>query len=229
MSEPRRVLLAGATGLVGRRAMELAAEHPSLRVIALSRREAPMPRGAKMEMLVADPADWSEAVSAIAPDAVICALGTTWRKAGQNEDAFRAVDHDLVLLVARAAKEAGASNFVLVSSAGAELSAKPLYLRVKAETETAVTKLRFKRLDILRPGLLRGPRGDDRRPLERLGILASPIVDRFLRGGRRAFRSIDARLVAAAALQCARERAAGRFVHDNDAIRRAVRRLEEKG
>ena len=145
------------------------------------------------------------------------------------EEAFRAVDHDLVLLVARAAKEAGASTFVLVSSAGAELSAKPLYLRVKAETETAVTKLRFKRLDILRPGLLRGPRGDDRRPLERLGILASPIVDRFLRGGRRAFRSIDARLVAAAALQCARERAAGRFVHDNDAIRRAVRRLEEKG
>ena len=104
MSEPRRVLLAGATGLVGRRAMELAAEHPSLRVIALSRREAPMPRGAKMEMLVADPADWSEAVSAIAPDAVICALGTTWKKSGRDEEAFRAVDHDLVLDTARAAK-----------------------------------------------------------------------------------------------------------------------------
>lgn len=228
MSEPRRILLAGATGLVGRRVMEAAILHPEMRIVALSRREAPMPPGAKMEMLVADPADWSDAIAAIAPDAAICALGTTWRKAGQSEEAFRAVDYELVLRFARAAREAGTSNFVLVSSVGAAISAKPFYLRVKAETEAAVTKLRFKRLDILRPGLLRGPREDDRRLLERLGILASPLVDHFLRGGRRAFRSIDARVVAAAALQCAREKAAGRFVHDNDAIRRAAQRLEPK-
>jgi uncharacterized protein YbjT (DUF2867 family) len=96
MSDGWRVLLAGATGLVGARTMELAAGHPWLRLVALSRREGPMPRGARMEMLVADPAGWPEAIATIAPDAVICALGTTMRKAG-GEEAFRAVDHDLVL------------------------------------------------------------------------------------------------------------------------------------
>lgn len=224
MSEPRRVLLAGATGLVGRCAMHAVRVHPSLRLIALTRREAPIPRGTRMEMMVADPGRWPEAVATIAPDAVICALGTTRRKAG-SEDAFRAVDHDLVLALAAAARKADVANFVLVSSAGADVLAKPFYLRVKGEVEAAVTKLRFRRLDILRPGLLRGARANDPRPLERLAMLASPLADLLLHGDRRRYRSIDARAVAAAALQLAREKAAGRFVHENEAIRRAARRF----
>ena len=226
MSDQRRVLLAGATGLVGTRTMELAVGHPWLRLLALSRREAPMPRGARMEMLVADPAGWPEAVATLAPDAVICALGTTMRKAGA-EEAFRAVDHDLVLSLARAAKEAAVANFVLVSSAGADAHSKTFYLRVKGEIEAAVTKLRLHRLDILRPGLLRGRRGADRRAGERLAILASPLTDLMLHGANRRFRSIDARTVAAAAAQCAREKAQGRWLHDNDSIRRYARRLHE--
>ena len=225
MSEPRRVLLAGATGLVGTCAMQAVRAHPALRLVALSRREAPIPRGSRMEMVVADPAGWPEAVAAIAPEAVICSLGTTRRRAG-SEDAFRAVDHDLVLHVARAAKAAGASHFVLVSSVGANSMGKGFYLRVKGEVEAALTALRFRRLDILRPGLLRGPRANDRRPLERLALLASPLADLLLHGDKRRYRSIDARTVAAAALQLTREKAAGRFVHENESIVRAARRLE---
>ena len=221
------MLLAGATGLVGSRVMELAVEHPWLRLIALSRREAPMPRGARMEMLVADPAGWPEAVAAIAPDAVICALGTTIGKAG-SEEAFRAVDFDLVLSLATAAKAAAVANFALVSSAGADAHGKAFYLRVKGEIEAAVTKLRLRRLDILRPGLLRGSRRNDGRPLEMLGKLASPLTDLMLHGDNRRYRSIDARVVADAAAQCAREKAQGRWIHDNDAIQRAARRFDEK-
>jgi uncharacterized protein YbjT (DUF2867 family) len=224
MSEPRRVLLAGATGLIGTCAMQAAGAQPSLHLIALTRREAPIPRGTRMEMMVAEPARWPEAVATIAPDAVICALGTTRRKAG-SEEAFRTVDRDLVLALAAAARETGVANFVLVSSAGADPLGKAFYLRVKGETEAAVTRLRFRRLDVLRPGLLRGRRSNDRRPLERLAILASPVVDLLLHGDRRRFRSIDARTVAEAALQLAREKAAGRFVHDNAAILRAARRF----
>jgi uncharacterized protein YbjT (DUF2867 family) len=227
MSEPRRVLLAGATGLVGSRVMQLAIDHPWLRLIALTRREAPMPRGVRMEMLVADPAGWPQAVEAIAPEAVICALGTTIRTAG-SEEAFRAVDYDLVLALAKAAREANVANFVLVSSAGADAHGKAFYLRVKGEIEAAVTKLRFRRLDILRPGLLRGSRSNGARPLEWAGRLASPLTDLLLHGDNRRFRSIDSRTVAAAAVQCAREKAQGRWLHDNDSIQRYARRLESE-
>jgi len=225
MSERRRVLLAGATGLLGTCAMQAVRDHPSLRLVALTRREAPIPRGTRMEMLVADPARWPEAVATLAPEAVICSLGTTRRKAG-SEEAFRAVDHDLVVRLASAARKAGVSHFVLVSAVGANATGKALYLRVKGEVEAAVTALRFKRLDILRPGLLRGRRANDRRPLERLALLASPLADLLLHGDKRRYRSIDARTVAAAALQLTREKAAGRFVHEHESIVRAARRLE---
>jgi uncharacterized protein YbjT (DUF2867 family) len=225
MSEPRRVLLVGATGLIGTRVMQECVGRTDVRLIALTRREAPMPRGARMEMLVADPVEWGQSLATVAPNAMICALGTTWRKAGGDEAAFRAVDQELVLRVANAAKAAGVSNFVLISSVGADLASRSLYLRVKGEVETALRKLRFHRLDILRPGLLRGPRAGDRRLAERLGIVFSPLMDLFLYGERRRFRSLDARVVARAALEGAKEKAQGTFLHEHDAILRLERRL----
>jgi uncharacterized protein YbjT (DUF2867 family) len=121
------------------------------------------------------------------------------------------------------------NNFVLVSSVGADMASRAFYLRVKAEVETALRKLRFHRLDILRPGLLRGPRSRDRRPGERLAIALSPLMNLFLHGDSRRFRAIDARLVARAALEGAREKARGTFVHENDAILRLERRLDGLG
>ena len=164
-----------------------------------------MPKGARMEMLVADPAEWDRAIASVAPDAVICALGTTWRKAGRDEAEFRAVDEALVLRVASAAKAAGVRNFVLVSSVGADTSSRARYLRIKGQVEAAVRKLGLPRLDFLRPGLLRGPRGGDRRWAERLAIIVSPLANLFLHGSRRSMRAIDARRVACAALQASAE------------------------
>jgi hypothetical protein len=143
MSEPRRVLLVGATGLVGTRVMEECVGRDDVRLVALTRREAPMPRGARMEMLVADPAEWDRSLATVAPDAVICALGTTWRKAGEDEAAFRAVDQELVLRVARAAKAAGTSHFVFVSSAGASIASRALYLRVRPRSRRRCARSAF--------------------------------------------------------------------------------------
>ena len=226
MSDQRKVLLVGATGLIGTKVMEASREMPWLHLVALTRREAPMPSGVHMEMIVADTSGWPTAIAALAPEAVICALGTTMNAAG-SEEAFRAVDYDLVLTVAKAAKEAKVENFVLVSSVGADAHGKAFYLRVKGEVETAVTKLRLRRLDIFRPGLLRGSRGGETRPLERAGMIASPIADLLLHGDRRRYRSISAATVATAAIQCTQEKAQGRYLHDNDSIHRFARRLPD--
>ncbi len=225
MSEPLLIALVGATGLIGGEVMELAVGREDVRLVAVARREAPLPTGARMEMFVAEPAKWGDVFEAVRPHAVICALGTTWKKAGRQEDAFRAVDYDLVLEAAQAAKTHGVERFVVVSSAGANALSKAVYLRTKGQVEAELGKLRFKRLDVLRPGLLRGKRSAERRPLERVGILASPFTDLLLHGRRRAYRSIAAETVAKAALALAMRKAAGRFVHDNDAILRAAASL----
>ena len=226
MSDPQRILVVGATGLIGSEVIELAVGREDVSLVALARNEIPLPEGARMEVMLAEPDGWPQAVATIAPEVVICALGTTWKKSGRDEDAFRAVDHDLVMIVAEAAKAAGAGHFVLVSSAGASRMSQQFYLRTKGEVEEAVGKLKFRRLDILRPGLLRGKRENDRRLGERLGILASPLGNLLLQGDKKQFRAIDASVVAIGALQAAREKAGGRFVHDNDGIARLVSRFE---
>jgi uncharacterized protein YbjT (DUF2867 family) len=226
MSEARgpvRIALVGATGLVGRKVIELSSAGDEVRIVGIARREAPLPPGARMEMFVAETDKWSEVLAAVRPRALICALGTTMKKAGGDEAAFRAVDFDLVLATAQAAHRAGVPNMVLVSAAGADARSKSFYMRVKGEAEDAVSRVGFKRLDILAPGLLRGERVDDLRLAERAAIVAAPLIDPLLSGKWERFRSIDAALVAEAALGLAMRRAGGRLTHDNEAMRRAAR------
>lgn len=225
MSEPLRVALVGATGLIGGEVMQLCVGREDVRLVAVARREASLPAGARMEMFVAEPAKWGEVFEAVRPTALICALGTTWKKAGRDEAAFRAVDHDLVIATAAAAKAQGVERLVAVSSAGADWRSKNTYLRTKGEVERELGNLKFKRLDILRPGLLVGKRTGDLRFLERIGIALSPITDLAMQGKWATYRSTRADTVAKAALALAMRKAAGRFVHDNDAILRAAASL----
>lgn len=227
MSETMRIALVGATGLIGRSVIELCVGREDVRLAGVARREMRLPQGAMMEMFVAEPDKWGEVFEAVKPTALICALGTTWRKSGKDEAAFRAVDHDLVLQTAEAAHKYGIERMVAVSSVGAAPQSKNFYLRVKGETEFKLRKIGFQRLDILRPGLLKGPRENDRRAMERLGIVLSPVVDLMLHGKFRAMRSIHASTVAEAALALAMRKAAGKFAHDNDGIRRAAHSLPQ--
>lgn len=225
--EPLRIALVGASGLVGSKLIELCVGREDVRLSAIARAELALPPGARMEVFVAQPDKWDEVLEALRPTAVICALGTTWKKAGKDEAAFRAVDHDLVLAVARAAKAHGVERFVSVSSVGADPYTKNFYLKTKGETDRDLAKIGLGRLDVLRPGLLRGKRDGDRRIGERLGILLSPLVNPLLRGKWRLYRAVDAETVARAALYLAMRPARGRFVHDHDAILRAARSLPQ--
>ncbi len=223
MSDQKRICLVGATGLVGRSVIEAAVAQPSVRIVAVARREMALPPGARREMLVAPTVGWRDAIEASGAEVLVCALGTTWHKSGKDEAAFRAVDHDLVVACAHAAKDAGIGHMILVSSIGADPAARSRYLRIKGEAEQAIERLRLRRLDILRPGLLRGAR-DESRPAERIAMLVSPIVDLALHGSWRRYRSIRAADLAQGILALARERAAGHFLHDRDSLFRAIRR-----
>lgn len=220
---PIRICLVGATGLVGSRLIEAVVGRPDLRIVGIARREMPLPPGARMEMLLADPSGWPDAIAATKARVLVCALGTTIRNVGGDQSAFRAVDHDLVLACGRAAKAAGIEHMIVVSSVGADRQARSFYLRTKGEMEEALARIGFARLDILRPGLLRGPR-TERRRAERAAMLLSPFADLLLHGGLRRYRSIKADVVAQAIMALAKEKARGRFVHDYDAMRYAIRR-----
>lgn len=141
-------------------------------------------------------------------------------RAAGSEAAFRAVDFDAVVAFAAAARRAGARHMLSVSSVGADAQSRNFYLRIKGEMERALEALGFDRLDIFRPGLLRGERGSDRRLGERLGIALSPVVNLALRGRLDRFAAIDAALVASAVHACLGREEPGTFRHENRDIRR---------
>lgn len=208
--------------MIGQSILRLAVGREDLRLVGIARREVPLPAGARMEVFVAESGKWGDVLDAVKPDALICALGTTIAKVGGDKDAFRAVDHTLVVDTARAALAAGVERMVAVSSVGADRHSKNFYLSVKGETEAELAKVGFNRLDILRPGLLVGHRPEDPRPAERLGIVASPVMNLLLHGKYRQYRAIRADIVATAALALALRKTRGRYTHDHDAIARAA-------
>ncbi|HMJ93739.1 MAG TPA: NAD(P)H-binding protein [Allosphingosinicella sp.] len=210
----RKILLIGATGLVGRQAAGRleAAGHD---VRTLVRR----PSGRASNETIADPALWPDLVGDTGADTAVCAIGTTMRAAG-SQAAFRAVDHDVAVAFAAAASAAGVRHMIAVSSVGADPGSRNFYLRTKGEMEKALADLGFGRLDILRPGLLRGERGSERRPGERLGIILSPIVNLVLRGRLDRFAAIGADIVAQAIAGLAGLGDEGIFIHHNRDIRR---------
>ncbi|PIT01202.1 NAD-dependent dehydratase [Bradyrhizobium nitroreducens] len=157
------LLIVGATGLVGGRAMTLAlADSRITRIIAPTRRALPPEErvaNPRLDDLIAGAGDddWRA-------DGAICALGTT-RAAAGSAAAFRAVDYDLALRVARRLREAGVVRLALVSALGADPRSPFLYPRTKGELEQAIGALGFPSLTILRPGFLDGERAESR-PIE---------------------------------------------------------------
>ncbi len=205
-----RIAVIGATGLVGSRLVPLLREHD---VLLLTRRPSGF-RG--VEERVAQAQDWPAILVGERLDAAVSAIGSTWRKAG-SWAVFEQVDRFTVVDFAKAALAAGAKQMLSVSSVGADPKSVAEYLALKGRVDDDLSGLGFERVDLLRPGLLRGPRGGDRRLKERLGIALSPLTNLFLRDR---FAAIDAVQVAkaAAALLGAGER--GTFVHENREIRR---------
>ena len=146
----RKVLVAGATGLVGGLLLKgLLADASVAQVHAPVRR----PPGLSHPNLHILPVDFG-ALPEFAPlDEAYLALGTTIRIAG-SQAAFRAVDVDANLAVARAAVRAGARRIGLVSAAGADARSAVFYNRVKGELEDALRQLTLDGLVIARPSLL---------------------------------------------------------------------------
>lgn len=156
-----RLLIIGATGLVGGKALSLALRDSRVTsVVVISRR--PITAHPKLENHVVD----FDALPRDAPywnvDAALCALGTTKREA-TSKAAYDKVDVDYPRAIAELVKKHGARSFALVSSSGASACSPFSYLSRKAHVETLLTKIGFSSLTIVRPSFIVGEREKPRR------------------------------------------------------------------
>lgn len=199
-----KLLLAGATGLVGSHLLRLALADARITLVIAPVRRALSTTHPKLLAPVVDydalPEDalWWQA------DAVVCALGTTMKAAG-SQAAFRKVDHDYPLAVARCARAHGTPTYVLNSASGANAQSRFFYNRVKGELELALAGVGFTSLTSARPGLIGGERRESR-PAERAALLALTALGPLL---PRRWRICPAQTIARAMLDAALQARAG--------------------
>lgn len=156
---PQHILIAGATGLTGEHLLDRLLSEPTVaRVLAPTRR--PLAAHPHLENPVGELQGLLPQLSGQV-DTAFCCLGSTIKQAGSQE-AFRAIDHDLILAFARRARELGARHLVVISALGANPNSSVFYNRVKGETEEALKAMGWPQLTIARPSLLLGARHEFR-------------------------------------------------------------------
>jgi len=155
-----RLLLVGATGLVGSHVLRLALADARITQVTAPVRRA-LPQASRLLAPQVDYASLPPDAPWWQADAVVCTLGTTIRTAG-SQAAFRRVDHDYPLAVARLARAAGTPVYVLNSAIGADAGSRFFYNRVKGELERDLQAEGFASLTFVRPGLIGGRREEFR-------------------------------------------------------------------
>ena len=207
-----RLLLAGGTGLIGGKVLRLGL-NDGHEITTVGRR----PAGMASSEIVSSFDDLPRLPPA---DIAICALGTTIRQAG-SQAAFRAIDEEAVVSFAAAAKAANVDHFLVVTAVGANPDASVFYSRVKGAAEKRLVEIGFRRLDIIRPGLLLGDR-TERRPMEALLQRIAPATDRLMHGEWRRYRSVQSTDVAQCLLGLAADHEPGVYTHHFDDIMRVL-------
>lgn len=209
-------MIAGATGVVGHHLLELLLQDPAYaKVIALSRDRLTV-RDSKLEHMFVDFDELQTLTSSLHVDDVFCSLGTTMKKAGSRE-AFRKVDFEYVISVAKFGLSLGIRGFYVVSSMGANPQSRAFYLRVKGEMEQAVEALRYPSLGIFRPSLIAGRRRESRFG-ERVALWLAKLMTPLLVGPLKNHRPNSAAAIARAMIRHAGDCPAGSVIIPSSAI-----------
>jgi len=206
---PQHVLLAGATGLTGEHLLDRLLSEPTItRVLAPSRR--PLAEHPHLENPVGDPTAFLPQLNGRV-DIAYCCLGTTIKQAG-SEQAFRAVDLDMVVAFAKRAREMGARHLIVISALGADRRSSIFYNRVKGEMEYALRAQDWPQLTICRPSLLLGERTEPR-----LGEKVAGPLSRLIPGK---YHGIEACQLARAMWRLALEEQDGVRIVESDELRK---------
>lgn len=157
-----KLLLLGATGLVGSEALKLALASKAFFEVLAPTRHPLVGHGKLINPVMSRLEELLPTLASYQFDAVVCALGTTQAKAGSKE-AFRRVDSDLPIAFGEAAHAAGVETYAMVTAMGASTDSKSFYYRTKGEVERAIQGIGFRSLTICRPSLIGGVRQETRR------------------------------------------------------------------
>ncbi|HAZ12564.1 MAG: hypothetical protein A2X86_11805 [Bdellovibrionales bacterium GWA2_49_15] len=200
----KKVLILGATGLVGQNLVKICCASEAVSVVKIFVRkklsdEDKIKLFGTLEKIEVHQIDFdllSSVEQHIHGDIVLSALGSTMKKAKTKEHFFH-IDHDYNVSFATLAHKNAVKVMGIVSSVGAQQQSPSFYLKTKGMIENDLAKMNFKKFVAVRPSFLIGERGDHRLG-EKIGIGVFKSLRPMMFGGLKKYAPITAAEVAQA-------------------------------
>ncbi len=199
-----RVLLFGATGLIGGRLLSLLLADDDISSVTVAGRRHPDIDHAKLHKVTLDLDALVDQPGLFDVDLVFCCLGTTLRQAGSKE-AFRRVDYQYVVAIAHQARLANVDKLLVVSAVNANPKGVGFYAKTKGQMEQDVSALGLRNLVFMQPSLLEGERNDERFG-EQAGQRVMALIKPLVGWSQASWLSVSADDVAVAMLAAAKQR-----------------------
>ena len=155
----KTAIILGATGLIGKKVTEHLLKNDTYSTVIILVRKPLNINHPKLKQHIFN----YDAIdnTLLKGDDLFCCLGTTIKTAGSKE-AFRKVDLDYVVNVAKASKGNGINHFAVISAMGANKNSIVFYNQIKGEMEESIKAIGFNSTYIIRPSLLLGDRKEFR-------------------------------------------------------------------
>jgi uncharacterized protein YbjT (DUF2867 family) len=155
--------LVGSTGLIGSHLLNELLNDPYFNTVRILIRRPVDITHPKLEKKIVDFNDSDSLLVALSnSDIMFCTIGTTQKKVKGDKEAYRKIDFDIPVKLAKFCKMVGCEKFTLVSSIGANSKSNSFYLKLKGEVEDTIKQIGLKQLHIMRPSLLLGDRKEFR-------------------------------------------------------------------
>jgi len=215
-----RALIFGASGLVGGELLKLLLNDSSFSLITIVVRRKLPETNPKLTQIISTLDELGENSNKLVGDVIFSCLGSTKKKTPNVEDYYK-IDHDYPLIGSEIAIKNGAAFIHMISALGANSSSSNSYLNMKGKIENDISKLPFQGVHIYRPSLITGKRNESR-PLERISTIIFSLVNPFLLGSLKKYKSISAKTIAKAMLSQAKKEIKGIYIYPSNIIKELV-------
>jgi uncharacterized protein YbjT (DUF2867 family) len=203
----------GATGLIGEQLVQQLLNDPAFSKVRILVRRPVELSHPKLEVKIVNFENLDDFKEKLGQgNCIFCCIGTTNNKVKGDKSAYRKIDFDIAVHAARFGKEAGFTNYLLVSAVGANAASKNFYLKLKGEVEKEIESINFKSFHVFRPSILFGKRKEFRLG-EIFGKGVMQVLSVLLIGSLEKYKGINAATVAKAMIVAAKSDTKGIFVH----------------
>ncbi len=203
----------GATGFIGEQLVQQLLNDPAFSKVRILVRRPVKLSHPKLEVEIVNFDNLAEYRRKLGRgDCIFCSIGTTQKKVKGDKNAYRKIDVDIPVNAAKMGKDAGFTNYLLVSAVGADAHSKNFYLRVKGEAERRIADLNYHSFHVFRPSILLGERKEFRLA-ETVGKRIMQGISGLFAGGLKKYKGIEGADVARAMVVAAKSSGKGMYLH----------------